>query len=124
FLTQRLSTMAGQLLLGVQPSDQPGAGALSNIAGMVLGRGGAVLPVTAMFALLPQLIWLLVDAIRFVHTNAHNRYHDLPQPKWGGLAGVDRAAQLITEHVDTAVVYTIPGTWAGWNDGPPAWTAW
>lgn len=22
------------------------------------------------------------------------------------------------------VVFTIPGTWAGWNDGPPAWTAW
>lgn len=21
-------------------------------------------------------------------------------------------------------VFTIPGTWAGWNDGPPAWTAW
>jgi Putative peptidoglycan binding domain len=20
--------------------------------------------------------------------------------------------------------YTVPGTWAGWNDGPPAWTAW
>lgn len=23
-----------------------------------------------------------------------------------------------------AMVLTIPGTWAGWNDGPPAWTAW
>lgn len=22
------------------------------------------------------------------------------------------------------VVLTIPGTWAGWNDGPPAWVAW
>ena len=22
------------------------------------------------------------------------------------------------------VAYTVPGTWAGWNDGPPAWTAW
>lgn len=22
------------------------------------------------------------------------------------------------------VVFTIPGTWAGWNDGPPAWVAW
>lgn len=21
-------------------------------------------------------------------------------------------------------VFTIPGTWAGWNDGPPAWVAW
>lgn len=124
FLVQRLSTAAGQLLLGVQPSDQPGAGALAPIAPMVLGRGGNVLGVTSIFALLPQLIWLLVDAITFVHTNAHVRYHDLPMPKWGGLTGVDRAAHLITEHVDSAVVYTIPGTWAGWNDGPPAWTAW
>lgn len=23
-----------------------------------------------------------------------------------------------------ATVFTIPGTWAGWNDGPPAWVAW
>lgn len=21
-------------------------------------------------------------------------------------------------------IYTVPGTWAGWNDGPPAWVAW
>ena len=22
------------------------------------------------------------------------------------------------------VAYSVPGTWAGWNDGPPAWTCW
>lgn len=26
--------------------------------------------------------------------------------------------------VKKTVVFTIPGTWAGWNDGPPAWVAW
>jgi hypothetical protein len=32
-------------------------------------------------------------------------------------------AQKVTSP-ETVVAYTVPGTWASWNDGPPAWTAW
>ena len=32
------------------------------------------------------------------------------------------AVELAPPTLTTA--YTVPGTWAAWNDGPPAWTAW
>jgi hypothetical protein len=40
------------------------------------------------------------------------------------MTAVDCAAQIITEKVPNAVVYTVPGTVDFWNNGPPAWTAW
>jgi hypothetical protein len=67
------------------------------------------------------------DAFKFVVTNAHGRYHDLPMPEWNDRTGVDHCAARTAQNVtsqETVVAYTVPGTWAGFNDGPPAWTAW
>jgi len=114
-----------------------GGGILGNIGGGILGNilGGGVGPQqqtgllnpTQIFALLPEIVQTLVAALQFVFTQAHTHYHDTPQPYWRGLTAVDCAAQIIEENVhesETVVVYTVPGTWAAWNDGPPAWTAW
>lgn len=132
YLFQVLSTEAGKVLLGISPSSLTGAGALDMLSklvttGISTAVGKEIVPPLTLFTLLPQIIWLLIDALKFVSTNAHMRYHDLPLPEWRGLTAVDCAAQIIQErHLsnDQAVVYTVPGTWAGWNDGPPAWTAW
>jgi len=166
-------TLPGKLLMGTEPSNQAGAGALSglapmmglaagsvvggglgsavggplggvlggmggNVLGGVLGQmGGTVgglpqqqaglLNVTQIFALLPQIVQTIVAALQFMFTQAHSHYHDTPQPYWRGLTAVDCAAQIIKEQVhesETVVVYTVPGTWASWNEGPPAFTAW
>jgi hypothetical protein len=132
YLFQVLMTEGGKILLGITPSDLEGAGALSMISklattGLSTVVGKDVLPPLTLFTLLPQLIWLIIDALKFVSTNAHMHYHDMPLPEWRGLTAVDCAAQLIKEKVKEAqqtVVYTVAGTWASWNDGPPAWTAW
>jgi hypothetical protein len=34
------------------------------------------------------------------------------------------ASAAVVPNPPGAVAYTVAGTWAGWNDGPPAWTAW
>lgn len=132
YLFQVLSSEGGKLLMGLNPSDLTGAGALDALSKVVTTGvstvvGKEILPPLTLFTLLPQLIWLIIDALKFVTTNAHMHYHDLALPEWRGLTAVDCAAQIIQErHAgnDQAVVYTVPGTWAGWNDGPPAWTAW
>jgi hypothetical protein len=86
--------------------------------------GGQILGVMKLFALLPQIIQTIAAALKFVQTNAHFHYHDQPEPFWRGLTAVDCAAQIITEKVQNATVFTVPGTVSWWNDGPPAWTAW
>jgi peptidoglycan hydrolase-like protein with peptidoglycan-binding domain len=111
----------------------PLGGLMDGIGGQILGAGigpqqqGGLLNVTQIFALLPEIVQTLIAALQFMFTQAHTHYHDTPQPYWRGLPAVDCAAQIIAEHVhepETVVVYTVPGTWAAWNDGPPAWTAW
>lgn len=132
------TNVAVPVLGGVVSSVVPGFGALSGIFNMVtgglggglLGGGGGLLPGTDqsiisplnLFALLPQVIMLLMDALKFIGSNAHGHYHD--QPVFNGMTGVDRAAQIIRDEVAEAVVYTVPGTWGGWNDGPGAGVAW
>lgn len=34
------------------------------------------------------------------------------------------ATAVVTPKPPPAVAYSVAGTWAGWNDGPPAWTCW
>jgi hypothetical protein len=80
-----------------------------------------------ILALLPRLVWLAVDALKFVVTNAHGCYHDLPMPVWHNRTAVDHRAASTAQKLispERVVADTVPGAWAGWNDGPPAWTAW
>ena len=38
--------------------------------------------------------------------------------------GVLPGSSIVVAKPPPAVAYSIPGTWGGWNDGPPAWTCW
>ena len=63
------------------------------------------------------------DAITFVVTNAHGRYHDLPMPDWSNRTAVDHCAASTAQTVtspEAVAAYTVPGSWASWNDGRPA----
>lgn len=121
-------TSIGGQLLGTVASQVPGAGSLIGLQGMVtpgpITDTSGVPNLMAMMTNLPGIMQTISAALKFFHTNAHYHYHDQPQPFWRGLTAVDCAAQLISENVKDAVVYTVPGTVSWWNDGPPAWTAW
>lgn len=128
YLFNILTSSMGPLLLGSITSMLPGAGSLSGILGMI--TPGAVTDTSgqinlfAMITNIPAIIQTIVAALKFVSTNAHFHYHDQPEPFWRGLTAVDCAAQIISEKVQSGIAYTVPGTVANWNDGPPAWTAW
>lgn len=129
YLFNLFMSTVGRWLLGLLASSLPGAGALSAVANLVTTGptdqvGGQILDVMSLFTLLPQIIQTIAAALKFVQTNAHFHYHDQPEPFWRGLTAVDCAAQIITEKVSNATVFTVPGTVSWWNDGPPAWTAW
>lgn len=132
YLFRVLTSSFGGQLLGIAGSFIPGFGAFSGILTMITGGGILSNPagssddinLLAMITNIPAIIQTLMAALKFIQTNAHMRYHDQPQPYWRGLTAVDCAAQIIQERVQSATVYTVPGTWASWNDGPPAWTAW
>jgi hypothetical protein len=129
YLFNLFASTVGKQLLGAVASTLPGAGALSGVLGLVTPgpvaqTSGPILDVMKLFALLPQIIQTIAAALKFVETNAHYRYHDQPESFWRGLTAVDCAAQIITENVPAATVFTVPGTVSWWNDGPPAWTAW
>lgn len=129
YLFNLFISTVGKQLLGLLASALPGAGALSAVANLVTTGptnqvGGQILDVMKLFALLPQIIQTIAAALKFVSTNAHFHYHDQPETFWRGLTAVDCAAQIITEKVPNATVFTVPGTVSFWNDGPPAWTAW
>lgn len=129
YLFGLLTSSLGPILLGTVKSVIPGAGALSGLLGLI--TPGKVTDTTgeinlfAMITNIPAIVQSLGVLLKFVQTNAHYHYHDTPKPYWHGLTAVDCAAQIIQERVpDGAIVYTVPGTVANWNDGPPAWTAW
>ena len=128
YLFNLFATSIGGQLLGRVLSPLAGAGSLSGLLGLI--TRGPVAETTGpidlfqMITNIPAIIQSLVAALKFVQTNAHYHYHDQPEPFWRGLTAVDCAAQIITEQVPNAVVYTVPGTVSWWNDGPPAWTAW
>jgi hypothetical protein len=128
YLFNVFATTVGRQLLGVAAAQVPGAGALAALRGLVTpGRVTTTtgdIDLTAILANLPAIVQTIAAALKFVHTNAHFRYHDMPRPFWRDMTAVDCAAQIITEKVPNAVVYTLPGTVDFWNNGPPAWTAW
>ena len=48
----------------------------------------------------------------------------LPANGIADTATLVRLGVVTPTRTTTALVATVPGTWAGWNDGPPAWVAW
>jgi hypothetical protein len=115
--------LAMQQLMGQAPSSDPLSGVLSGLAG-VMTTGptniiGSLLGPVQILALLPQLVQLLTDAIKFAMTGAHGLYGDPGHALWDGMTGVDKAVSLIREKVPTATLLLFPGSWAQWNQGFP-----
>jgi hypothetical protein len=111
---------AMQQLMGTQPTTDPLGGVLSGLGGMItsgpLGMIGNLLGPMQIVALLPQLITLLFDAIKFISTNAHGMYYDPGHAVFDGMTGVDHAARVIREHSPNgATLFLFPGTWSNWD---------
>lgn len=113
---------AFQQLLGAAPSSDPLAGVLSGLAGlMTTGPAhviGAALNPLQLFAVLPDLVRLLFDAIKFIATGAHGKYGDPAYALWDGMTAVDHAVKTIRQEApDGCTLVLLPGTWDVWNHG-------
>jgi len=117
------STFGGALLGQSGNSSLLGFGSLSGILGLIT-PGPATQPsgqinLLAMITNIPAIVETLIVALEFIITGAHGTYGDPAHANWDGMTGVDKAVQLITQHVPTAVIYLFPGTWSSWNQGFP-----
>lgn len=115
-------TLAMQELLGAKPSDDPLAGVLAKLGGlMTTGPAstiGAPLNPVQLFTLLPALVELITDALKFAMTGAHGLYADPRHAVFDGLTAVDHAVKTIREKVPGgATLLLFPGSWATWNQG-------
>lgn len=127
YLFTEFPKLAFQQLLGnaAMPSSDPLFGVLSGLAGLMTSGpanmvGISVLNPLQLFAILPDLVRLLFDAIKFIATNAHGKYGDPAYALWDGMTAVDHAAATIRRVApDGCTLFLLPGTWANWNQGFP-----
>jgi hypothetical protein len=113
---------AMQELTGLKDSDDPVAGALSGLAPMMTtgpaNSVGALMNPLQLLTILPSLVGLLSDAVKFAMTSAHGMYGDPAHAFWDGMTAVDHAVKTIREKVpDGATLLLFPGSWAQWNQG-------
>lgn len=111
---------AFQELLGTRESSDPLAGVLGALAGLMTtgpaGVIGQLLNPMALFAVLPNLVYLLFDAIKFIATNAHGKYGDPAYALWDGMTAVDHAVANIRKVApDGCTLVLLPGTWSSWD---------
>ncbi|SII09068.1 putative peptidoglycan-binding domain-containing protein [Mycobacteroides abscessus subsp. abscessus] len=124
YLFTEFPKQAFQQLLGAAPSDDPLAGVLRGLAGLMttgpMNVFGTALNPLQLFAVLPDLVHLLFDAIKFVTTGAHGKYGDPAYALWDGMTAVDHAVATIRRVTpDGCTLFLFPGTWANWNQGFP-----
>lgn len=120
YLFTQFPAQAFQELLGTKPSTDPLAGILGPLAGLMTtgtsGQIGQLLSPLGLMAVLPNLVYLLFDAVKFLATNAHGQYGNPDYALWGGMTAVDHAANIIRQHVpDGATLFLFPGTWSTWD---------
>lgn len=120
YLFTQFPIAAMQQLMGTAPSTDPLSGILGPMAGLMTsgpaGLIGSLLGPAQILMLLPQLIELLIDAVKFMMTNAHGMYGDPGHAAWNGMDGVDYAVQLVNQLVpDGATTLLFPGTWSNWD---------
>lgn len=124
YLFTEFPKQAFQQLIGQADSADPLAGVLSGLAGLMttgpFGTVGTLLNPLQLFAILPDLVRLLFDAVKFIATNAHGKYGDPAYALWGGMTAVDHAVATIRRVApDGCTLFLLPGTWANWNQGFP-----
>ncbi|WP_319456852.1 MULTISPECIES: cutinase [unclassified Mycobacterium] len=115
-------TLPFKKLAGVADSSDPLAGILSGLAGVMTDGPtnviGVLLNPFAILAMLPDLIDLLVDALKFAMSQAHGKYMDPAEANWDGMTAVDHAVKTIREKCPNgATLLLFPGSWAQWNQG-------
>lgn len=115
WLFTEFPSRAMQEIMGLTLSDDPLAGILAPLGDIARRVTG----INELFMVLPNLLFLLFDAIKFAATNAHGMYADPQHANWDGLTAVDHAVRLIREKVPTARLFLFPGTWAMWDQGFP-----
>jgi hypothetical protein len=114
--------LAMQELMGIKPSNDPAAGLLAPLAGMMTtgpaNSVGALLNPLGILAILPELIELVIDAFKFMTTQAHGMYNDPAHRHWDGMTGVEHAIATIRRIAPNgATLFLFPGSWAQWNQG-------
>jgi hypothetical protein len=120
YLLTWLVTLPGKMLTGQAPTDDRLGGVLAPLAQTISSGGGTVIgqffPAGQVLALLPQVIWLLVTAIKFAVTQAHGMYGDPAHAFWDGMTAVDHAVTTIRRAAPQGcTLYLLPGTWSTWN---------
>lgn len=125
--------LAMQELTGLKTSndDTGAAGILSPLANlMTIGSTIPMNPLSSligpaqMFMLLPEIIQLIIDAFKFMTTNAHGMYNDINHRNWDGMTGVEHAIATIRRIAPGgATLFLFPGSWANWDQGFDADTA-
>jgi hypothetical protein len=124
YLFTQFPLEAMQELMGTKASgDTTGAaGILSGLAGLMTTGPtnvvGALLNPLQLLTMLPQLIELLTDALKFAITNAHGMYGDPAHAVFDGLTGVDHCVRTIRQIAPGgATLLLFPGSWATWDQG-------
>jgi len=120
YLFTQFPIQAFQQLLGIKPSDDPLAGVLGPLAGLMTAGGmssiGSLLGPAQIFLILPQIIELIVDAVKFMQSNAHMQYGNPAYALWDGMTGVDKAVQIIKDKFPNGCTTLLfPGTWSNWD---------
>lgn len=120
YLVTWLPTLPGKMLTGKAPTDDPLGGVMAPL-GQALSTGpanvfGNILPAAQIFVMLPQVIGLLVEALKFVFTQAHGMYGDPGHAFWDGMTAVDHAVATIRRVAPNGcTLYLLPGTWSKWD---------
>jgi len=120
FLLGWLPTLPGKMLTGQAATDDPLGGTLAPLAQAISTGGANVIgqffSAGQVLTMLPQVIWLLTDAIKFVVTGAHGKYGDPAFAHWDGMTAVDHAVATIRRVAPRGcTLYLLPGTWSTWD---------
>jgi hypothetical protein len=120
YLLTWLPTLPGKMLTGQEPTNDPLGGVMAPLA-QAISTGapnviGNFFPAAQLLVMLPQVMWLLADAIKFVVTNAHGMYGDPEHAFWDGMTAVDHAVATIRRVAPQGcMLYLLPGTWSNWD---------
>jgi len=124
YLLTWLPTLPGKMLTGQAPTDDPLGGVLAPLAQTISSGGAGVIgnffPAGQLLVMFPQVMWLLVDALKFVLTQAHGMYGDPGHAFWDGMTAVDHSIATIRRVAPQGcTLFLLPGSWANWDQGFP-----